>query len=88
MSKVFVINKSSEAIECFISKYTNSKGSDEWYKLNGPDGSDTWDRGAGWELVAFRRPASGINPPRAGVYIYIQGGKTVTFYNFGNILVH
>jgi hypothetical protein len=88
MSKVFVINKSPEPIECFMSKYT--EGNDSWFRLN-PEGGgarDPWTRGSGWELVAFRRPGSGNSRARAGIYLNVESGKTVEFYNFGNIVAY
>jgi hypothetical protein len=91
MPQVSVINKSSDLIECFVSKYTNlHDGSDAWYKLNAQGGGagNPWARGSGWELVAFRSPDSGNNGPRAGVYINIEKGKTVEFHNYGNIVVY
>ncbi|KXN84551.1 hypothetical protein AN958_12337 [Leucoagaricus sp. SymC.cos] len=87
MPKVFVVNRSGSPVDCFISKYTNDSGDDSWFTL--PVGAgDTWGRGSGWELVTFRRPNSGNNPPRAGVYIHIEDGKTVEFYDFNDIVVH
>ena len=83
MPKVFVVNQSASPVDCFVSKYT-SDGDDSWFTLPA-SGSDTWNRGSGWELVAFRNPNSGNNPPRAGRYVQIGGGNTITFHDFGRI---
>jgi hypothetical protein len=80
MPAIFVRNKFSEQVECFVTKFSNDKGDDSWYKL-GAGVSDSWARGEpGWELVAFR-----VGNERAGVYV--KGGSVVTFHNLKKITV-
>ena len=80
MGAIIVVNNSSAAIHVFVSKYTNSNGSDEWYTIAAGK-RDTWSR-SGWELVAFKNEDDSM---RAGVYIPIN--KKVVFYSFNNIQV-
>ena len=81
MGTFTIVNNTSSAISVFVSKYTNSKGSDDWYSV--PAGqAETWDRN-GWELVAFK---NANDSGRAGVYIHTN--KTVTFNSLDNIGVH
>ncbi|KAI0807756.1 hypothetical protein C8Q74DRAFT_87302 [Fomes fomentarius] len=40
---------SLQDISSFVSKYSNNKGDDEWFKVNA-GGRDSWDR-KGWELA-------------------------------------
>jgi hypothetical protein len=78
MPAIFVRNKSSEEVECFITNFTNSKGDDNWCKLGAGKG-DAWVRGEpGWELVAFR-----VKNDRAGVYVKV--GTVVNFHNLKKI---
>jgi hypothetical protein len=77
MPGFFVKNNSTDTIECFVSKYTNDKGSDGWYTLEAGKG-DTWARGDGWELIAFKYKGD-----RHGVYV--KTGQVVTFNWLGNV---
>jgi hypothetical protein len=80
MPSIFVRNKSSEQVECFVTKFSNDKGDDSWYPLGAGKG-DAWTRGEpGWELVAFK-----YKNDRAGVYV--KGGSVVTFHDLKNITV-
>lgn len=75
---IIVQNNSAGACHVFVSTYSNSKGSDDWYVLQ-PGQRDSWDR-SGWELVAFK---SGDDTTRSGVYV--PKNSTVTFHGFGGI---
>ncbi|KAF5346494.1 hypothetical protein D9756_010098 [Leucocoprinus leucothites] len=87
VSKIFVKNYSSEEIDCFVSQYSRSEGSDSWFPLD-PQQGDAWARkSGGWELVAFRRRDSGENAPRAGKYVAVGRGRIVQFYGFEDIRV-
>ncbi|KAH6897812.1 hypothetical protein BKA70DRAFT_1116107 [Coprinopsis sp. MPI-PUGE-AT-0042] len=78
---VFQIRNHSgiDNIEVFVSKYSNSNGSDEWYKV-APDftsrSADTWNR-TGWEVVVFKDPSTG---KRRGWYLKGEGTLQLTFY--------
>ncbi|KAI0807573.1 hypothetical protein C8Q74DRAFT_1228096 [Fomes fomentarius] len=80
MGSIIVINASNEEISSFISKYSNSNGDDNWFKV-AAGGRDSWGRGS-WELVAFK---NANNTYRAGVYVPVN--STVTFHSFTNIAV-
>ncbi|KAE9387415.1 hypothetical protein BT96DRAFT_927624 [Gymnopus androsaceus JB14] len=81
MPSIIIENRSSETIYSFVSKYSNSKGSDEWYKIQANGGADSWNRN-NWELVAFKNEA---DSKRAGIYIPID--KKVIFHSFDDIRV-
>ena len=80
MGAITIINNSSHPIQAFVSKYSNSDGSDKWFTL-APRTRDTWSRKS-WELVAFKNPN---DSQRAGVYVRVN--STVTFKSFENIAV-
>lgn len=65
--------------QCFISKYTYSEGSDNWYAIGSTP--ERWGLGSGWELVAFRTAA---DCKRRGWYVKIPEEATcfITFYGF------
>lgn len=63
---VVVKNNSNAAVQCFVSKYSNPNGADEWFTLH-PGCEDTWCRGESHEFVAFM---SGDN--RVGVFAAMQ----------------
>jgi hypothetical protein len=77
-----VVNKSGSSIDAFVSKYNG--GNDDWFALS-PGDSDTWTRGGGWELVAFRKPGTDSNSQRAGKYINIKKTPLIEFYSFNDI---
>lgn len=81
MGAIVVINNSSGPIHVFISKYSNSNGSDEWYVLEAGK-RDSWARN-GWEVVAFK---NGNDTNRSGRYVEVN--STVTFNNLGDIKVN
>lgn len=66
-------------VQCFVSKYTNDNGSDKWFAIGVTPQS--WSRGPGWELVAFRTTA---DSKRRGWYVHIppDGTCNITFYGF------
>ncbi|KAL7277302.1 hypothetical protein ACG7TL_009158 [Trametes sanguinea] len=80
MGSIIVINNSSSTISVFVSKYSNSDGSDAWFTLQ-PGARDSWSR-KWWELVAFKN-ANDSN--RAGVYVPVD--STVTFTDMAHISV-
>jgi hypothetical protein len=80
MPSIFVRNKFSDDVECFVTKFSSAEGDDSWYTLS-PGQSDAWKRGnPGWELVAFQ-----YKNDRAGVYV--KGGSVVNFYDLKHITV-
>lgn len=81
MPAIIVENRSSGTIYTFVSKYTDSKGDDSWFKLTS-GASDSWARNKGWELVAFKDEH---DTRREGVYVPVD--KKVTFYNLDDIRV-
>ncbi|KAJ7271745.1 hypothetical protein C8J57DRAFT_1129696 [Mycena rebaudengoi] len=83
MGNIYVFKKTDTRIECFVSKYTSSKGDDGWFVLT-EGTSDQWERGDGWEFVTFRTPNSVVDPKRGG--IYVPTGHAVTFSSFDNIV--
>ncbi|OSD01514.1 hypothetical protein PYCCODRAFT_1369433 [Trametes coccinea BRFM310] len=80
MGSIIVINNSGSPISVFVSKYSNSDGSDAWFTLQ-PGGRDSWSR-KGWELVAFKN-ANDTN--RTGVYV--PADSTVTFDDMAHVSV-
>ncbi|KJA23129.1 hypothetical protein HYPSUDRAFT_86997 [Hypholoma sublateritium FD-334 SS-4] len=82
MGGTFKITDASGATDtqCFVTKYTNSGGSDDWFAIGVAEQS--WARGPGWELVAFRNGTADSH--RRGWYLNIPQGATVlvTFYGF------
>ena len=86
MGAVTIIDASGGAgctsgTQCSVSKSTNtSNGSDLWYDINST--AQSWARGTGWELVAFKSTAD--DNRRRGWYLQIPQGKAlnVTFYGF------
>ncbi|KAJ7271744.1 hypothetical protein C8J57DRAFT_965201, partial [Mycena rebaudengoi] len=77
---IFVKNNSSQAVDCFVSKYSNANGDDAWFRL-AAGASDTWGRGDGWELVAFKVAGSNdVHGPRGGVYV--RTGSSMTYSKF------
>ncbi|KAI0711015.1 hypothetical protein C8T65DRAFT_187148 [Cerioporus squamosus] len=80
MGAIIIVNNSSSAVSVFVSKYSNSSGSDDWFSL-GPGKSDSWTRN-GWELVAFK---NANDTDRAGRYVR-QDAK-VTYHDLANITV-
>ncbi|KAL7277298.1 hypothetical protein ACG7TL_009154 [Trametes sanguinea] len=80
MGSIIVINNSGSPISVFVSKYSNSDGSDAWFTLQ-PGGRDSWSR-KGWELVAFKN-AKDSN--RTGVYV--PADSTVTFDDMAHVSV-
>ncbi|KAI0666556.1 hypothetical protein C8Q78DRAFT_984005 [Trametes maxima] len=79
-SSIIVANKSSVPIRVFVSKYTNSKGHDDWYTL-APGTSDSWER-SGWELVAFKNDD---DSDRSGVYVHAN--HSVTYHSLHNLTI-
>lgn len=81
MSGIFKISDASGATDtqCFVSKWTNSNGSDDWFPIG--VAPQNWSRGPGWELVAFKNTAENS---RRGWYLNIpkNGTVLVTFYGF------
>lgn len=75
---IIVYNASSSPCHVFVSKYTNSSGSDDWYTLQ-PGQRDSWAR-SGWELVAFK---NGDDSVRNGVYV--ARDTTVTYNGITSI---
>lgn len=75
---IIVHNKSSGACHVFVSKYSNSSGSDDWYILQ-PGQRDSWSRN-GWEVVAFK---NGDDSFRAG--LYVKKDTTVVFNGMNSI---
>jgi len=78
--QIFVKNDSKQSIDCFVSKWTNGSGDDNWFPL-APGRADIWGRNDGWELVAFKDG----NNNRAGRYI--RTGSAVIFRSLDNIEV-
>ena len=81
MGAIIVVNNSSAAIHVFVSKYTNSNGSDEWYTIAAGQ-RDTWSR-SGWELVAFK---NANDTDRAGKYV--PANTEVVFTDLAHITVN
>jgi hypothetical protein len=79
MPSTILINKSGEAVQAFVSKYTNSNGDDKWFDLGANGGRDSWSR-EGWEAVGFKNKD---DTRRAG--IYVPKGAVVIFRSFDNI---
>jgi len=77
---IIVHNKSKQDIHVFVSKYSNSNGSDEWFVVKA-GASDSWSRN-NWEVVAFK---NNDDTERAGVYV--QTNVKITFGSFGDIKV-
>ena len=81
MGAIIVVNNSSAAIHVFVSKYTNSNGSDEWYTIAAGK-RDSWAR-SGWELVAFK---NANDTDRAGTYVPVN--SEVVFNDLAHIAVN
>lgn len=80
MGSIIVINSSSSDIFAFVSKYSNSSGSDDWFKI-APGERESWNRGD-WELVAFR---DSNDTDRTGVYV--RANSVVMFKSAKDISV-
>ena len=66
-------------VECFVSKYTNSAGNDNWYTVGGIYGDVVWPRD-GWEMVVFADPTKS---QRRGWYLNCtEGMLELTFAGF------
>ncbi|KAI0770934.1 hypothetical protein BD413DRAFT_613466 [Trametes elegans] len=78
---IIVHNASSGAIHAFVSKYTNDKGSDDWFTI-GAGQRESWGRNQGWELVAFKNEG---DTERAGVYVSVD--SIVTYHSLSNTVV-
>ena len=81
MGAIIVVNNSSSAIHVFVSKYSNSNGSDEWYTIAAGK-RDSWAR-SGWELVAFK---NANDTDRAGKYV--PANTEVVFTDLAHITVN
>ena len=81
MGAIIVVNNSSAAIHVFVSKYSNSNGSDEWYTIAAGK-RDSWAR-SGWELVAFK---NANDTDRAGKYVPVN--SEVVFTDLAHIAVN
>ena len=81
MPSIIVANNSAEKISAFVSKYTNSNGSDEWYTIAAGK-RDTWSR-SGWELGAFK---NANDTDRAGRYVPVN--SEVDFTDLAHITVN
>ena len=81
MGAIIVVNNSSPAIHVFVSKYSNSNGSDEWYTIAAGK-RDSWAR-SGWELVAFK---NANDTDRAGRYVPVN--SEVVFTDLAHITVN
>ncbi|RDX55353.1 hypothetical protein OH76DRAFT_1338416 [Lentinus brumalis] len=81
MGAIIVVNSSSSPIHVFVSKYSNSNGSDEWFTI-APGKRDSWSRN-GWELVAFK---NANDTDRAGKYVPVN--TEVVFTDFARIAVN
>ncbi|KAF8148843.1 hypothetical protein B0H34DRAFT_200343 [Crassisporium funariophilum] len=72
-------------LEAFVSKYTKD-GNDGWFTVPSTfdsSSSSHWDRN-GWELVAFKDPATNI---QRGWYLDCKGQTVdITFYGFNQDL--
>ncbi|KAK7437591.1 hypothetical protein VKT23_018489 [Stygiomarasmius scandens] len=77
---IIVHNESKQDIQVFVSKYSNSNGSDEWFVVKA-GASDSWSRN-NWEVVAFK---NNNDTERAGVYV--RTNMKITFVSFGDIQV-
>lgn len=75
---IIIHNASSGPCHVFVSKYSNSSGSDDWFILQAGQ-SDSWARN-NWELVAFK---NGDDTDRGGVYVRVD--STVTYHGVHNI---
>ncbi|KAI0763091.1 hypothetical protein BD413DRAFT_215211 [Trametes elegans] len=80
MGSIIVINKHSEPIQVFVSKYSDENGSDAWCTL-APLQRDVWNR-SGWELVAFK-----VNDDNQRAGIYVQTNTAIIFHNLHTISV-
>lgn len=72
VGSIIVVNNTNEPCHVFVSKYSRSSASDDWFTLQ-PHTRDSWER-AGWEIVAFK---NGNDTDRAG--IYVPTNTTVTY---------
>ena len=81
MGAIIVVNNSSSAIHVFVSKYSNSNGSDEWYTIAAGK-RDSWAR-SGWELVAFK---NANDTDRAGRYVPVN--SEVVFTDLAHVTVN
>ncbi|TFK94871.1 hypothetical protein K466DRAFT_593169 [Polyporus arcularius HHB13444] len=81
MGAIIVVNSSSSPVQVFVSKYSNSNGSDEWFTI-APGKRDSWARN-GWELVAFK---TGNDTNRAGKYVPVD--TEVVFTDLAHITVN
>ena len=81
MGAIIVVNNSSAAIHVFVSKYSNSNGSDEWYTIAAGK-RDSWAR-SGWELVAFK---NANDTDRAGTYVPVN--SEVVFTDLAHVTVN
>jgi hypothetical protein len=76
---ICIKNETSHPFQAFVSKYSNSNGSDAWYNVpNEWNDSGKWSRGY-WELVAIRnnedthRNGAYVSAKNQTVYITIKG---------------
>ena len=81
MGAIIVVNNSPAAIHVFVSKYSNSNGSDEWYTIAAGK-RDSWAR-SGWELVAFK---NANDTDRAGKYVPVN--SEVVFTDLAHVTVN
>ncbi|KAI0373548.1 hypothetical protein BV20DRAFT_743668 [Pilatotrama ljubarskyi] len=78
LPSIIIVNGSSSTLHVFVSKYTNSNGSDAWFTVDAGK-RESWSR-SGWELVAFK---NADDTKRAGVYVPVN--STVTYRSLGDI---
>ncbi|KNE60790.1 hypothetical protein AMAG_06147 [Allomyces macrogynus ATCC 38327] len=69
---ISVLNYSSVPVQVYVTKYSNDRGSDEWFQL-GTQTSDSWAR-PGWEMVVVKSP---LGEARTGAYA--RAGDLVVF---------
>lgn len=74
-----VENKSGKTVEVFVSRYSNTNGSQAWVTLKHGE-TDTRPRYY-YELVVFREP--GVDAKREGVYV--AHDSHIVFNGFGAI---
>ncbi|KAI0323945.1 hypothetical protein GY45DRAFT_489881 [Cubamyces sp. BRFM 1775] len=80
--RFYVVNNSSAPVSVFISKYSNSDGSDAWYTIP-TCARDAWERN-NWELIAFKLD-NGNHSERAGIYVRVN--KTIIYNSLDDLVI-
>ncbi|KAJ2991119.1 hypothetical protein HDV02_003946 [Globomyces sp. JEL0801] len=72
--KITLRNSSAHTIQVFVTKYSNSDGSDDWFELQ-PNAVEQWHR-KNWECLVVKDRGN-----RAGVYL--SEGSTIRYQGQG-----